>query len=55
MSTTKKITKKKLMQILKSEPEEINLINDFLYRKPTQKEWIAGYWRWRKEQEKNRC
>jgi hypothetical protein len=52
MSTTKKITKKKLMQILKSEPEEINLINDFLYRKPTQKEWIAGYWRWRKEQEK---
>jgi hypothetical protein len=53
MSTTsKKITKKKLMQVLKADPTEIKSINDFLYRKPTQKEWISEYWRWRKQQEK---
>ena len=54
MSTTKKrITKKKLMEILQRTPEEHRFIDDFFTRKRTHKEWLQEYWRWRAKKERH--
>jgi hypothetical protein len=59
MSTTKKITKKKLLKVLRGEPREFNYTKNTIFEwfknPPTQEEWLSGYWRWRKQQEKNKC
>jgi|TARA_R110000822_G_scaffold62669_1_gene154362 hypothetical protein len=53
MSTVKKTTsKKRLMQILRSNPEDFRIVDDFLNQKTTQKEWLREYHQWKKKQEK---
>jgi hypothetical protein len=53
MSTTKKISKKKLIKLLSADPDEFEPINDFLYRKVTQKEWLREYHQWKKKRSNN--
>jgi hypothetical protein len=60
MSTTKKkITKKKLLEVLKGEPREFDYTKDtvleWLKNPPTQEEWLRGYWRWRKQKKGDSC
>jgi hypothetical protein len=53
MSTVKKTTsKKRLMQILRSDPADIRTVDDFLNTGMTQKEWLREYHQWKKKQEK---
>jgi hypothetical protein len=53
MSTVKKTTsKKRLMQILRSDPEDLRIVDDVLNQRMTQKEWLREYHQWKKKQEK---
>jgi hypothetical protein len=53
MSTAKKTTsKKRLMQILRSDPADLKIVDDFLHTGTTHKQWLREYHQWKKKQEK---
>ena len=53
MSTAKKTTsKKRLMQILRSDPVDIRTVDDFLNKETTHKQWLREYHQWKNKQEK---
>lgn len=51
MSKNKKITKKQLIKILKTTPEPTETTRYNWNRKVSHKEWLKGYWKWRKQHE----
>jgi hypothetical protein len=50
-----RISKKKLLEVLKGEHEEPSMtkqqVMDMFENPPTQEEWLKGYKRWKKQQE----
>lgn len=54
-----RISKKKLLKILKGEYEDTQWtkksLAEHLAKPISHKEWLKGYWRWRKEMEKRNC
>ena len=53
MSTVKKTTsKKRLMQILRSDPADLKIVDDFLNTGTTHKQWLREYHQWKNKQEK---
>ena len=47
-----KISKKKFWEALKKEPDKEHSIFEIFNRPVTQKEWLTGYKKWKKDMEK---